>query len=60
MVTPVTAVALAESVITVEEGELDGLNVAVTPLGSPVAVKVTGPVKPPVETTEIVDVVLNL
>ena len=34
---PVTAVPLAERVSTVDDGEDDGLNDAVTPLGRPAA-----------------------
>jgi hypothetical protein len=55
---PVVAVLLAVSVSTLEFVEDVGLNAAVTPLGKPVAVKATLPVKPPMSVTETVSVPL--
>lgn len=57
---PWVAVLLAVSVSTLEVAEDVGLNAAVTPLGSPVAVKVTLPVNPPVSVTVIVSVTVPL
>jgi hypothetical protein len=55
---PVVAVLLAVRVSTLEVADAAGLNEAVTPLGSPVAVKVTLPVNPPVSVTMTVSVSL--
>ena len=51
---PVVALALAVKVSVLELVEGFGLNAAVTPLGKPVAEKVTLPLKPFVGATEIV------
>jgi hypothetical protein len=51
---PKVAETLAVRVNVVEVVEAVGLNDAVTPVGSPPAVNVTLPLKPPVGTTEIV------
>ena len=56
--TPAVAVLLAVSVRTLELVDDVGLNEAVTPLGSPVAVKVTLPVNPPESVTVMVSVAL--
>lgn len=53
---PVAAVLLAVSVSTLEVAEDVGLNEAVTPLGSPVAVNDALPLKPFTSVTEIVSV----
>jgi hypothetical protein len=55
---PVVAVLLAVRVITLDVVEDAGLNEAVTPLGSPVAVKATLPVNPFEGVTETVSVAL--
>jgi len=55
---PTVAVLLAVNVSTLELVDVAGLNEAVTPLGNPVAVKVTLPVNPPVSVTVIVSVPL--
>ena len=55
---PVTAVLLAVKVRIVPEVDEVGLNVAVTPLGSPLAEKDTLLVKPPDGITLIADVPL--
>jgi hypothetical protein len=55
---PTVAVPLAVSVTTLELVDDAGLNEAVTPVGNPVAVKVTLPVNPPVSVTVIVSVPL--
>jgi hypothetical protein len=55
---PVVAVLLAVSVSTLEVVEEAGLNEAVTPLGSPVAVKDGLPLKPFTSVTEMVSVAL--
>lgn len=55
---PVVAVLLAVKVSTLALVEDAGLKEAVTPLGIPVAVKVTLPVKPPVSVTVMVSVPL--
>jgi hypothetical protein len=53
---PKVAVVVAVSVSTLEVVEDAGLNDAVTPLGRPVAVNVTLPVKPPRSVTVMVSV----
>ena len=53
---PVEAVVLAVRVSTVEVAEDAGLNEAVTPLGSPVAVNEGLPLNPSTSATEIVSV----
>jgi len=55
---PVVAVLLAVRVSMLEVVEAAGLKEAVTPLGSPVAVKATLPVNPPVSVTVTVSVPL--
>ena len=55
---PTVAVPLAVNVSTLELVDDAGLNEAVTPLGNPVAVKVTLPVNPPVSVTVMVSVPL--
>ena len=55
---PMAAVAFADNVRTLADGELEGLNVAETPLGTPVAANTTLPAKLPFGTTVIVDVPL--
>jgi hypothetical protein len=55
---PVVAVELAVRVSTLEVAEDVGLNDAVTPLGSPVAVNVGLPLNPFTSVTEIVSVAL--
>ena len=55
---PTAAVLLAVSVSTLELVDDAGLNEAVTPLGKPLAVKVTLPVNPPVSVTVMVSVPL--
>jgi len=55
---PIVAVELAVNVSTVDELDADGLNDAVTPLGSPLTEKATLLENPPVVLTEIVDVIL--
>jgi hypothetical protein len=55
---PTAAVLLAVSVTTLELVDDAGLNEAVTPLGKPLAVKVTLPVNPPVSVTVMVSVPL--
>jgi hypothetical protein len=55
---PMVAELLAVSVSTLELVDAVGLNEAVTPLGSPVAVKVTLPVNPPESVTVMVSVAL--
>jgi hypothetical protein len=55
---PAVAVLLAVSVSTLELADDAGLNEAVTPLGSPVAVNATLPVNPPVSVTVTVSVPL--
>jgi len=55
---PAVAVLLAASVSTLEVVEDVGLNDAVTPLGSPVAVNVTLPLNPFSGVTEMVSVAL--
>jgi hypothetical protein len=53
---PTVAVLLAVNVSTLELVDDAGLNVAVTPLGRPVAVKVTLPVNPPTSVIVMVSV----
>ena len=55
---PALAVLLAVSVRTLEVADEVGLNDAVTPLGSPVALNATLPVNPPVSATVMVSVPL--
>lgn len=55
---PAVAELLAVSVSTLELADDAGLNEAVTPLGSPVAVKVTLPANPPASVTAIALVAL--
>ena len=52
---PMAAAALADSVRTLADGELAGLNEAETPLGTPVAANTTLPAKLPLGTTVMVD-----
>ena len=55
---PVVAVGPAVSVITLAVVDVVGLNVAVTPVGSPVTLNVTTPVKLPVGRTETLEVAI--
>jgi len=55
---PTVALPLAVNVSTLELVDDAGLNEAVTPLGNPVAVKITLPVNPPVSVTVMVSVAL--
>jgi hypothetical protein len=52
---PVVAVLAAVNVTSVEDDDVIGLNDAVTPLGNPVAVNVTAPLKPPKGITETLE-----